>query len=58
MSFALFAAVFTGLVIGSAWAVDTLEERCTKQFESYQVCMSKEQDFATCSDKELSWYCE
>jgi len=58
MSFALFAAVFTGLVLGSAFIVDRLEDRCTGQFEAYQECMSKEQDREFCLDREVSWYCE
>lgn len=58
MSIALFAAVFTGIVLGSAFIVDRLEDRCTEQFEAYQECMSKEQDRRECMDREVSWYCE
>ncbi len=58
MSIALFCAAFTSLVLGSAFIVDRLEDRCTDQFEAYQECVAKEQDREGCLEKEVSWYCE
>lgn len=58
MSFALFAAAFTGLVLGLSFTVDRLEEHCSGRFEAYQECVEKEQDRELCEDRELPWYCE